>query len=267
MPIYFIRTPVREPFIFDSIGNHWEQEHVIRPNGYPHYHYLQTEAGEGAVRVQGKTIRLSKEEGILIAPFVKHSYMRTGETWTTLFATVTGSLEGSIDRIINGKKIILTEKSQGIRIRRKIEETIARYGSHPINEQALSVACYEFLMNFTDGVRSDEMTADPLYQRYIAPVLQEIETRYSERITAAELSAGVYVTQQYLTRLFQRFLGCSVYEYITLLRISKAKELLSNRRTEIQIIAHQVGFEDASQFTAMFRKMTGMTPGEFRKIS
>ena len=103
MPIYFIRTPVREPFIFDSIGNHWEQEHVIRPNGYPHYHYLQTESGEGTVRIQGRAIRLGVDEGILIAPFVKHSYMRTDETWNTLFATVTGSLEGSIDRILDGR--------------------------------------------------------------------------------------------------------------------------------------------------------------------
>ena len=267
MPIYFIRTPVREPFIFDSIGNHWEQEHVIRPNGYPHYHYLQTESGEGTVRIQGRAIRLGVDEGILIAPFVKHSYMRTDETWNTLFATVTGSLEGSIDRILDGRKIILTEKGQGMRIRRKIEETMERYAAQPMDERALSVSCYEFLMNFADGVSGDETCNDPVYQRYIAPVLQEIETRYGERLTVAELSAGVYVTQQYLTRLFRRFLGCSVYEYITSLRISKAKELLSNRRLEIQAIAHQVGFEDASHFKAMFRKMTGMTPGEFRVIS
>ena len=267
MPIYFIRTPVREPFIFDSIGNHWEQEHVIRPNGYPHYHYLQTESGEGTVRIQGRAIRLGVDEGILIAPFVKHSYMRTDETWNTLFATVTGSLEGSIDRILDGRKIILTEKGQGMRIRRKIEETMERYAAQPMDERALSVSCYEFLMNFADGVSGDETCNDPVYQRYIAPVLQEIETRYGERLTVAELSAGVYVTQQYLTRLFRRFLGCSVYEYITSLRISKAKELLSNRRLEIQAIARQVGFEDASHFTVMFRKMTGMTPGEFRVIS
>lgn len=109
-----------------------------------------------------------------------------------------------------------------------------RYAAQPMDERALSVSCYEFLMNFADGVSGDETCNDQVYQRYIAPVLQEIETRYGERLTVAELSAGVYVTQQYLTRLFRRFLGCSVYEYITSLRISKAKELLSNRRLEIQ---------------------------------
>lgn len=266
MPIYFTHTPIRDPFIFDSVGNGWEQERILRPNGFPHYHYLQTEEGEGQIQVQGKTIRLAKEEGILIAPFVKHTYVRTGSTWKTLFATVTGSLEGSIPTILGNRKLILVEKDQGIRIRSLIEGVVKLYEQSPLDERLLSVLCYQFLMNFADGVRDERMVQDPLYQKYIAPVLQEIETHYSEKLTVAELSAGVYITQQYLSRLFQRFLGCSVYEYITALRISKAKELLSNQRTEIQRIAHLTGFEDASHFTAMFRKMTGMTPGEFRML-
>ena len=39
MPIYFRNAPVREPFIYDSIGNHWLQDATSRPNGYPFYHY------------------------------------------------------------------------------------------------------------------------------------------------------------------------------------------------------------------------------------
>mgnify|MGYP000779594746 CR=1 FL=1 len=38
MPIYFRNAPVREPFIYDSIGNHWLQDATSRPNGYPFYH-------------------------------------------------------------------------------------------------------------------------------------------------------------------------------------------------------------------------------------
>ena len=41
MPIYFRNTPVSAPFMFDSIGNHWIEEETCRPEGYPHYHYLQ----------------------------------------------------------------------------------------------------------------------------------------------------------------------------------------------------------------------------------
>ena len=49
--------------------------------------------------------------------------------------------------------------------------------------------------------------------------------------------------------------------------IQKAKELLMNRpETEIQHIAHQVGFQDASHFISVFRTATGYTPLEFRKL-
>ena len=43
MPIYFRNTPVKQPFLFDSIGYDWYQEPMNRPKGYPHFHYLQTE--------------------------------------------------------------------------------------------------------------------------------------------------------------------------------------------------------------------------------
>ena len=58
MGIYFGNHFGREPFQFDSVGNHWEQESVARPDGYPRYHYLQTESGCGIVSVKGEDILL-----------------------------------------------------------------------------------------------------------------------------------------------------------------------------------------------------------------
>ena len=52
MPIYFRSTPVSAPYMFDSIGNHWLEEATCRPEGYPHYHYLQTESGCGEIEIQ-----------------------------------------------------------------------------------------------------------------------------------------------------------------------------------------------------------------------
>lgn len=54
MSIYFRNTPVSAPFIFESLGNHWKQDTVLRPDGYPYYHYLQTEKGCGRIEVQGE---------------------------------------------------------------------------------------------------------------------------------------------------------------------------------------------------------------------
>lgn len=267
MAIFFRSTPSKEPFIFDSIGNHWKQDRVIRPGGYPLYHYLQTEEGCGRIEIQGKCYDLDEGEGVLIAPYIGHSYAAETEKWKTLFVTVTGTLESQFGNMLGNRQIIFIEKEQGEQIARLIGRVVEKYENPPMDSKSLSVDCYSFLMHFVDGVYRDEMMKDPLYQRYVHPIVQEIETNYREKLTAAQLSKKVYVTPQYLSRLFGRFLGCSVYEYLTAYRITKAKELLfNNPKMEVQNIAGEVGFEDSSHFIAMFKKMTGVTPVEFRTL-
>ena len=267
MAIFFRSTPSNEPFIFDSIGNRWEQDRVIRPGGYPLYHYLQTEEGRGRVEIQGRSYFLNEGEGVLIAPYTGHSYGAETEVWKTLFVTVTGTMESQLGNMLGNRQIIFVEKEQGEKIAGLIDGVVEKYKNPPLDSKSLSVDCYGFLMHFVDGVYRQEMMNDPLYRRYVQPIVQEIETNYGEKLTAAELSKKVYVTPQYLSRLFGRFLGCSVYEYLTSYRITKAKELLfNNPKMEVQSIAGEVGFEDSSHFIAMFKKITGVTPIEFRTL-
>ena len=111
MPIYFRNAPVREPFIYDSIGNHWLQDATSRPNGYPFYHYLQTESGCGRITIQGKSYLLHEQEGVLIAPSIRHSYLAQTPEWYTCFCTFSGTVEGSISKILNNRPIFLPQKS------------------------------------------------------------------------------------------------------------------------------------------------------------
>lgn len=111
MPIYFRNAPVREPFIYDSIGNHWLQDATSRPNGYPFYHYLQTESGCGRITIQGKSYLLHEQEGVLIAPSIRHSYLAQTPEWYTCFCTFSGTVEGSISKILNNRPILLPQKS------------------------------------------------------------------------------------------------------------------------------------------------------------
>lgn len=133
--------------------------------------------------------------------------------------------------------------------------------------KVLSTLCYDLLLAFTLDTSSGNLTADPLYQRYVAPTVREIETRYSEELTVQELSSQVFVTPQYLSRLFRKFLGVSVYEYLTGYRINKSKELLlTHTHMKIQEISLASGFTDTSHFISIFRKYTGTTPLDFRKV-
>lgn len=269
MPIHFRNSPVNEPFLFDSIGNHWSQDRVLRPKGYPLYHYLHTEEGQGILEAPGKTYTLNRGEGILIAPGLHHAYMKTSEEWITAFATFTGTISSSISKIIGNRQAIFVEKEQGLRISSLIDSIMDDWDALSSDSHLLSIRCYCLLMNFTDNAHNRALAQEPLYLRYVEPVIREIETHYdTSELTARSLSEKVFVTPQYLSRLFRRFLGCSVYEYLTSYRINRAKELLvSSPRAEVQQIARQTGFGDPSHFIAMFRKATGTTPLEFRKLN
>lgn len=267
MPIYFRNTPAKEPFTFESIGNHWRQDRVSRPEGYPLYHYLQTETGRGRFEIQGQTYTLREGQGILVAPFIPHSYAGQGDEWYTSFATVSGSISGSIGGMLKNRPYILIDREQGTAISQIIAEGIGHFTHAPTDTSLLSLCCYRFLLQFVEGAAPGNFSESPLYQLYVGPVIKEIETNYHSRLTVQELSRQVYVTPQYLTRLFRRFLGCSTYEYLTACRLNRAKEfLLSRPHLDIQDIAGLVGFDNSSHFIAAFKRHTGMTPLGFRTL-
>ena len=215
MAIHYRNFPVIEPFIFDSIGCCWSQDRVLRPKGFPLYHYLQTEQGCGTVKVQGTEYVLNENEGLLISPYLHHSYERNTEEWLTAFATFTGTIHSSIDKMVGNKPIIFIEKEQGAMISALINEIMENWDLLSADTRALSLKCYDLLMHFTNSRHPRPLTDEPLYLRYVAPIIKEIETHYNSELTVSDLSGRVYVTPQYLSRLFRRFLGCSVYEYLT----------------------------------------------------
>ena len=267
MPIYFNSAPVDFPFQFDSIGNNWDQESTMRPDGFPVYHYLKTQEGSGILTINGQHYTIGENQGVLLAPGIPHAYRSVSGKWITLFATFSGSLSPYFSALFGSSHLLFFENEKAATIRKLIDQAVLHHQETPVNPQLLSQECYQVLLQFTGGLQINP-SKQPAWEKYIRPVLASIHTRYMEDLTADALSREVFVTPQYLSRLFSRYLGCSVYEYLTKFRLSKAKELLvSHRGRKIQDIAQDVGYTDASHFVLMFRKMTGMTPSEFRKIN
>lgn len=266
MTVIFRSVPVDVPFTFESVGTEWEQPHVVRPEGYPYYHYLQTEKGCGRIETSVGSFVLHEDEGLLLAPHIRHSYAKEGAVWHTKFASFTGTLESSIPGIVGSRSAIRIDREQGRKIAEMIGECAELCAASPYKKELLSVSCYRMLLEFAGGSHAHSLTDDPVYQNYVAPVIKEIEKRYAEPLTAAGLSSLVFITPQYLSRLFRKYMNCSTVEYLISFRISKAKEMLiTEPRTEIQAVAHRTGFTDASHFIATFRRSTGITPAEFRR--
>lgn len=92
-----------------------------------------------------------------------------------------------------------------------------------------------------------------------------IEENYEKSITRNDISQVINVTPNYVSSLFKKGTNMTLIEYITKLRIEKAKELLSLNKYKHYEIANMVGFNDNYYFSKTFKKYTGLSPLEYQK--
>lgn len=269
MPIYFQPISENLPFSLESIGNHWLQDSVSRKQGYAHYHWLQTESGQGHIQLAGQLIALTPGQGVLLPPFTPHAYFPdtgTGETWHTRFATINGLLTDQFPKILGTNQPIFAKDNPEFSYSVWIDQIVAQLESRTLDAAQTSGACYQLLMYLSKGYENQLATSHPLFQQYISPTITKIETAYAEDLTVERLAVEVFITPQYLTRLFRRFTGKTTQQYLLDTRLNKAKALLMyHQERSVETIASQVGFSSVSRFVQVFKEKNGVTPGRFRR--
>lgn len=94
-----------------------------------------------------------------------------------------------------------------------------------------------------------------------------IEAHYADDITLFNAADSVHMSQWYFSKLFRKETGSTFSDFLIDLRIRKAKELIrSDPGMKNYEIAEKVGFSDPRYFGQLFKKITGMTPGDYRRI-
>ena len=95
-----------------------------------------------------------------------------------------------------------------------------------------------------------------------------IEEHYHERITVQNISDSIFYSPNYLNNLFKKETNQTLLEYLTKVRIEKAKQLLHEPNMKIYMMAEAVGYSQESYFRTVFKRLTGLNPKEYiEKIS
>lgn len=104
------------------------------------------------------------------------------------------------------------------------------------------------------------------YSELIMKVKQYIAEHYHHnQLSLQEISRHVGVSPSHLSKIFSQEAKQTLTEFITQTRIQKAMELLKTTRYKTFEIAFEVGYQDQHYFSNIFKKLTGMTPMEYRK--
>lgn len=92
-----------------------------------------------------------------------------------------------------------------------------------------------------------------------------IREHLDRNLSLNEMAATVQMSSHYFASLFKASTGIPPHQYLTKCRIEKAKQLLANQDLSIVEVCHQVGFQNQSHFTRVFRQHTKTTPKVYRK--
>lgn len=112
-----------------------------------------------------------------------------------------------------------------------------------------------------DFMESDEsLNAVELIDR----VKNYIQEHYADNLTLAVLSNVFFVCPAYLSRLFKKKTGINFVDYLTELRVQKAKEFLAVPSMKVYTVAEMVGYENPRYFSRIFKDSTGMSPQDYR---
>jgi len=99
----------------------------------------------------------------------------------------------------------------------------------------------------------------------IAKAKAYINENYHRDISLEEVSRSVDISSYYFSKLFKEETGENFIEYLTSVRIEKAKALLHNKDISIKSICIETGYSDPNYFSRIFKKQVGITPTEFRE--
>jgi len=98
----------------------------------------------------------------------------------------------------------------------------------------------------------------------VARARRYVEENYHRPISLDDIARALDLSAFYLSHLFSEESDFTLFHYLTVLRMDKAKALLASG-LKVAAVARRVGYEDGSYFARVFRKYAGLTPAEYRR--
>ncbi len=101
--------------------------------------------------------------------------------------------------------------------------------------------------------------------KWLSGIVDQLNDKFTNNVSTCSLAENAGVHPVHLASVFRKFQGQTIGEYVQQRRVSYASKLLGDLGMPLADIAYSAGFADQSHFNRLFKRHTGMTPGEFRR--
>jgi AraC-like DNA-binding protein len=223
------------------------------------------------------TFFTNKRELIFEAPAIFENFriILSPEKFLELLSKYHGRFSEYNEPIRKGISFNLYDKP--LPITPKMKMIIHDIISHHIQDTLLSKVYYETKISEIFGCQLEQVYSSghnttsaisPIDRQKIYEI-REILTRnlHEPPPTIPKLARFAGINENKLKKAFKAVFGKSIYHYLLVHRMEKAVELMENQDLPLEEIANRVGYGDSAHFSRAFRKLKGIPPGQYRKVS
>jgi AraC-like DNA-binding protein len=204
------------------------------------------------------------EEGtmVLLRPGEWHTYRPNDATgWECYWVGFSGAVTGSL---VNENTIIsIGYDEEMVALYRKMLEV--SNGERPGYQQLLS-GILVHLLAYLFYREKDRTWRDKEVLSKIEKARLIIREKINSPFSPEEIAVSLNMSYTWFRRIFRQYTGMAPAQYISQLRIQKAKEMLSVTTMPVKEIALELGYESIDYFSTQFKKQTGQTPTQFRAM-
>jgi AraC-like DNA-binding protein len=153
------------------------------------------------------------------------------------------------------------------RFERLFQSMFEQYSTRaPGCEDMLHALLFQLMVELHRSMRESENTDQSLpKEAAFQNLLHYLRNNCEQELTLSHLAHLSGFSERHLQRLFHQHTGQSWFKYWQSVRVRRSSELLLRTSDKIQHIAEAVGYKDIHSFNAVFKRLTGLTPSQYRK--
>jgi AraC-like DNA-binding protein len=140
------------------------------------------------------------------------------------------------------------------------------FGREVLLRSLVTELAIHLLRRFLGSSRTNEgMDATRHIPRWqVRRALEYLRETYTQEFSLDRVSAAAQLSKYHLERVFKKATGLRLHNYVVMLRVERAKEILSRTSRPIADIALELGFADQSHFSNVFKQIAGLSPRSYR---
>ncbi len=264
------------PYLRYYVNRHCPaQAWQVGPRTIPDHELVLIMAGRGQLTAEGKNSLLQAGHLLYFRPDLLHT-LRSDPAHPLVFHALHFSYThvsysngqwttGQDDTMLPVPTIQDCAKSQ------HLDSLFSAIGRHwPESPAGNSLACRGLFLQLLHQVIAGSAERPAGSLRAVAAILatrDTIDVQFASRLFVRELAGQAGLSVDYYTRLFRQTTGMTPQDYISHVRIAKARELLLDPAVKVREVALRVGYPDEFFFSRMFKKQVGISPQAFQNLS